>query len=76
MPVLTLDGTPIEVGMLVYLLQVPVIGQHEFKVGTVHKISDKTVHVSYPKKDRWGTRENGIVKRYPEQLIAVKENQC
>lgn len=68
----TLDGTPIELGTEVYLLQVPIIGQHEFKVGTVHKITDKTVHVSYPKKDRWGTRENVIVKRYPDQLIAKK----
>lgn len=68
----TLDGTTIELGMEVYLLQVPVIGQHEFKIGTVHKITDKTVHVSYPKKDRWGTRENVIVKRYPDQLIAKK----
>jgi hypothetical protein len=70
----TLDGTPITVGMKVYLLQVPVLGQHEFKVGIVERVSDKTVHVNYPKKDRWGSRENGTVKRYPEQLIAKKED--
>lgn len=66
----TLDGTPIEVGLVVYLLQVPVVSGHEFKVGMVEKITAKTIHVSYTRKDRWGENENTTVYRYPEQLIA------
>lgn len=70
----TLDGTPIEVGMKVYLLQVPVMGSHEFKTGLVEKMSAKTVSVRYAKNDRWcRVPEEQVVKRYPEQLIAVKE---
>lgn len=68
----TLDGTPIELGMEVYLLQVPVHGQHEFKIGKVEKLTDKVVHVSYDRA-RWVSVENTTVKRYPEQLIAKKE---
>jgi hypothetical protein len=69
----TFDGVPIEIGMLVYLLQVPVMRQHEFKIGKVEKITAKTVHVRYAKDSRWQHKpEDGVEKRYPDQLIAVK----
>ena len=73
-PKFTLDGTEIKEGMEVYLLQVPVVREHEFKIGKVVKVSAKTVHVSYNRKERW-MREDEIatVKRQPYQLIAVEE---
>lgn len=73
-PKFTLDGTEITVGMEVYLLQVPVMREHEFKIGKVVKISDKTVHVSYNRSDRWSREDEiAIVKRQPHQLITVEE---
>lgn len=70
----TLDGVEIQVGMQVYLLQVPILGQHEFKIGTVTKLSERQVTVLYAKRDRWSRGdENRLeeVRRYPEQLLAV-----
>lgn len=71
----TFDGVPIVEGMEVILLQVPVMGQHEFKHGKVVKISAKTVHVEYMRKERWSYNgeEPATVKRQPEQLIAVRK---
>lgn len=70
----TFDGTIIEVGAKVYILQVPVLRQHEFKIGTVVKVTDKQVWVQY---ERCSSRYNyepevQVVKRYPEQLIAMQ----
>lgn len=70
----TLDGIEIQVGMQVYLLQVPILGQHEFKIGTVTKLSDRQVVVEYAKEDRWSRGADSRlseVRRYPDQLISV-----
>ena len=70
----TLDGVEIQIGMQVYLLQVPILGQHEFKIGTVTKLSDRQVVVEYAKEDRWSRGDDSRlseVRRYPAQLLAA-----
>jgi len=68
----TLDGVSIEEGLKVYLLQTPVLQQHEFLIGTVVKISSKTVHVQCFKRDKWYSVKESVVLRSPNQLIAVR----
>lgn len=74
----TLDGTPITVGMKVFMLITPVVKKHTFDVGTVIAVGGKQVHVETTREIRWynNTHETvqHIVKRYPEQLIAKKED--
>lgn len=73
---ISLNGVKLEVGMKVYLLQVPVQGDHKFKIGTVEKITDKTVHVNYEREERYRRGAEAVsatVKRYPQQLITVTE---
>ena len=71
----TLNGKTIEVGMKVYLLQVPVLRQHTFKVGTVVRLTEKCIHVEYDRRDSRYSREDNVdvVKRYPDQLIYAEE---
>lgn len=71
---ISLNGVKLEVGMKVYLLQVPVQGDHKFKIGTVEKITDKTVLVNYEREERYcRVAVSTTVKRYPQQLITVTE---
>lgn len=73
----TLDGTPIEVGMEVFMLITPVVKKHTLEVGTVVALLGKQVQVETTREVRYynTTKEKvlHLVKRYPEQLIAVKE---
>lgn len=74
----TLDGTPIEVGMKVFMLITPVVKKHTFEIGTVIAITSKQVQVETTREKRWynNTKETvqHFVKRNPEQLIAKKED--
>lgn len=62
-------GIPLAVGDEVLLLQVPVIGDHEFIFGKVLTFGKKKVKIEVTIKDRWGSSRNTQVLRYPDQLI-------
>ena len=62
-------GNNLEVGDSVLLLQVPVIGDHEFVLGKVLQFTAKKVKIEVLKRDRWSEASVCEVLRYPEQLI-------
>lgn len=65
-------GNSIEVGDTVLLLQVPIIGDHEFIFGKVLQLSKKKVKIVTTKRERYGCDiEDATVLRYPDQVIKV-----
>ena len=67
----SLNNQPIHVGDEVYILEVPIVGQHKFVRGKVLKITEKQVVVESSMKDRWSGNTKREVKRYPEQVIVM-----
>lgn len=67
-------GKVLEVGSKVLVLQVPVVGQHEFVEATVTRLTSKSVYVEYLHKDRWGSNRLRAFKRYPDQVILIQGN--
>ena len=61
------------VGQRVWILEVPVVGQHKFVEGVITKLTDKQVVIEAVMKDRWGDVRKREVKRYPDQVIVIKE---
>lgn len=68
---LSRNGLELEVGAKVLVLQVPIVGSHEFVDATVVRLTSKQVVVEYLHKDRWGSNGMREFKRYPEQVIVV-----
>lgn len=68
----SINGVEIEVGQEVFVLQTPIIGEHQFVKGVVVKISPKTVSVEGLFKEKY---IRGFVRkrvnRYPEQIFVV-----
>ena len=66
------NGVELEVGQKVIVLQVPVIGEHQFVHAEVKSISHKTVLVEGFFHERWIrglTRKE--VRRYAHQIIVL-----
>ena len=61
------------VGQRVWILEVPVVGQHKFVEGVITKLTDKQVVIEAVMKDRWGDVRKREVKRYPDQVFVIKE---
>lgn len=64
-------GFELAVGDEVLLLQVPVIGEHEFIFGKILQFTPKKVKIETTKKDRWSKPTVTTVLRYGNQLIKV-----
>lgn len=64
-------GKVVAVGSKVLVLQVPIVGQHEFVNAVVTKLTPKMVYVEYRHKDRWGDNGNREFKRYYNQVIVI-----
>lgn len=68
---ISLNQQEIKVGDSVKILEVPITGQHRFVDGVVESLTSKQVVVRANMRDRWGGRDDRIVRRYPEQVIVV-----
>ena len=68
----SINGIEIEVGQEVFVLQTPIIGDHQYVKCVVVKISPKTVSVEGLFKEKY---IRGFVRkrvnRYPEQIFVV-----
>ena len=61
----------LSVGQRVWILEVPVVGQHKFVEGIVTKLTDKHVVIEAVMKDRWCDVRKREVKRYPDQVFVI-----
>ena len=68
---ISLNQQEIKIGDAVKILEVPVVGQHHFVDGVVESLTEKQVVIRSEMRNRWGDRDGCIVRRYPEQIIAV-----
>lgn len=66
------QGNTLAVGDSVLLLQIPVIGDHEFILGKVLQFTKKKVKIEVTKRDRWGSTGNVEVLRYPDQIFKTQ----
>lgn len=66
-------GRELSVGDEVLLLQVPVIGDHEFIIGKVLQFTPKKVKIETKVKGRWSRKDPEVttVLRYGDQLIKI-----
>lgn len=66
------NGVELEVGQKVIVLQVPVVGEHQFIHAEVKSISPKTVLVDGLFRDKWiGGLTRKEVRRYGHQIIVL-----
>lgn len=54
----------------VWLLEVPVNGQHRFVEGEVIRLTEKQVVIESEMKGRWGASKRKV-KRYPDQVFVI-----
>lgn len=59
------------VGQRVWILEVPIVGQHKFVEGVITKLTEKQVVIEAVMKDRWGDVRKREVKRYPDQVFVI-----
>ena len=59
------------VGQRVWILEVPIVGQHKFVEGIVTKLTEKQVVIEAIMKDRWSDVRKREVKRYPDQVFVI-----
>ena len=59
------------VGQRVWILEVPIVGQHKFVEGVVTKLTEKQVVIEAIMKDRWSDVRKREVKRYPDQVFVI-----
>ena len=59
------------VGQRVWILEVPIVGQHKFVEGIITKLTEKQVVIEAVMKDRWGDVRKREVKRYPDQMFVI-----
>ena len=59
------------VGQRVWILEVPIVGQHKFIEGIVTKLTEKQVVIEAIMKDRWSDVRKREVKRYPDQVFVI-----
>lgn len=59
------------VGQRVWILEIPIVGQHKFVEGVITKLTEKQVVIEAVMKDRWGDVSKREVKRYPDQVFVI-----
>lgn len=59
------------VGQRVWILEIPIVGQHKFVEGVITKLTEKQVVIEAVMKDRWGDVRKREVKRYPDQVFVI-----
>ena len=59
------------VGQRVWILEVPIVGQHKFVEGVISKLTEKQVIIEAVMKDRWSDFRKREVKRYPDQVFVI-----
>lgn len=61
----------LSVGQRVWILEVPIVGQHKFVEGVITKLTGKQVVIEAVMKDRWSGLTKREVKRYPDQVFVI-----
>ena len=68
---LSKNGIELTSGQKVWLLEVPIVGQHRFVEGVITKLTEKQAVIETEMKDRWGDIRKREVKRYPDQVFVI-----
>lgn len=68
---LSKNGIELTSGQKVWLLEVPIVGQHRFVEGVITKLTEKQAVIETKMKDRWSDVNKREVKRYPNQVFVI-----